>query len=899
VSAIATGPASRTAVPSSPPQVAFPETPYKGLSYYSEQDAPFFFGRELEKQVITANLMASRLTLLYGESGVGKSSLLRAGAARHLREMALDNIARRGIPQFVTVVFPAEDGTSGDSWRDDPLTAIAGAIERAVESLGLAVEAPPRGLPLDELLAAWTELLRSDLLIILDQFEEYLLYHDGEDGTRTLATDLPRALAQPNLRASFVISIREDALAKLDRFKGRIPTLFDNYLRLHHLDAKGAREAIVLPVEKYNQLARADPEFTVEPELVDTLLRELETGRVFVGLVGVGVSDAQARDTDDEPRIETPYLQLVMTRMWNEETRSGSRVLRLSTLERLGHSEKIVKTHLDEMMRSLPRYSRYVGARVFHHLVTPSGTKIAHTAGDLAAYVGLARADVEPVLEVLTGGEYRILRRVSAAEGDEAPTRFEIFHDVLAAAILDWRARYLRGREALQFVRRGVTTVVNLAIGAGWVVFAVRTSLDDHSAPRALFIVWGVCAVAMWLRTARLLAARSRRRTAWVVPLVGIVASALGPITASVALALGAVRAWSKLFKRMPGWVESLAVASTRWRRRRAVERLVADRVRTFSVLVAIVGGAVLLAGSFLPLYEGESALVTLDEGLWLSLVPLVTAFTIALLAFLLLLRPPSRPWTSGLLGGLGIGGLAFFIAYLGLGTQGVITNSYDSSASGLGPYFGVVGGGLIAVAAVPTTALEILAALVGAARFLGDTPQSGRGNALFSRSRMSTPLRREPLRAVAAFTALAGAGLVAAACFLPLERGFADSSVSLYHASPWLTVQPLASAVAAAAIGLGLLRGTKNRRLVSGLLGGLSITSVTLFTGYVGFFVMDNYYAPLYGTYIGIAGAGLLAIAAVSARRPRADESDAAVGWGRPEAFVSADVRSLETTST
>jgi hypothetical protein len=893
VSAIATGPATGAAVPSTRPQIALPETPYKGLSYYSEQDAPFFFGREHEKQVITANLMASRLTLLYGESGVGKSSLLRAGVARHLRETALDNIARRGIPQFVTVVFPTEDGATGDSWRDDPLSAIAGAIERAVESLGLTVDAPPRDLPLDELLAAWTQLLRSDLLIILDQFEEYLLYHDGEEGTHTLAADLPRALARPNLRASFVISIREDALAKLDRFKGRIPTLFDNYLRVHHLDRKGAREAIVRPIEKYNELARAEPKFAVEPELADTLLRELETGRVFVGLVGVGVSEAQARETDAEPRIETPYLQLVMTRLWKEEVRSGSRVLRLSTLERLGHSERIVKTHLDETMRSLPRYARYVAARVFHHLVTPSGTKIAHTAGDLAAYVGLAQADVEPVLEVLTGGEYRILRRVSAAEGDEAPTRFEIFHDVLAAAILDWRARYLRGREALQFLRRGVTTVLNLAVGAGWVVFAVRTSLDDHSAPRAVFIVWGVCAVAMWLRTARLLAVRSRRRTAWVVPLVGIVASALGPITTSVALTLGAFRAWSKLFKRKSDGAASLAVASPRRRKRGAVERLVADRVRTFSVLVAIVGGAVLLAACFLPLYRGGSALVTLDERLWLALVPLVIAFTIAVLAVLLFLRPPSRPWTSGLLGGLGIGGLAFFVSYLGSSTQGLVSGF--STASGLGPYFGVVGGGLIAVAAAPATALEILAALVGAARFLGETPQEGRATTLFSRRRMSTPLRREPFRAVGAFAALAGAGLVAAACFSPFYS-WQHISYSLYSASAWLTLQPLASAVAAALIGLVLLRGAKNRRLVGGLLGGLSITSLTLFAGYVGFFMTDADTGPQYGTYIGIAGAGLLAVAAVSARRPRAEESDAAVGSEGPKAFVPAEIRRLET---
>ena len=47
----------------------------------------FFFGRERESELVAANLMASRLTVLYGPSGVGKSSLLRAGVARRLRAL--------------------------------------------------------------------------------------------------------------------------------------------------------------------------------------------------------------------------------------------------------------------------------------------------------------------------------------------------------------------------------------------------------------------------------------------------------------------------------------------------------------------------------------------------------------------------------------------------------------------------------------------------------------------------------------------------------------------------------------------------------------------------------------------------------------------------------------------
>ena len=61
-----------------------PRSPYKGLAAYDESDldALLFFGREREIEVIAANLQAARLTVLYGPSGVGKSSVLRAGVAR-------------------------------------------------------------------------------------------------------------------------------------------------------------------------------------------------------------------------------------------------------------------------------------------------------------------------------------------------------------------------------------------------------------------------------------------------------------------------------------------------------------------------------------------------------------------------------------------------------------------------------------------------------------------------------------------------------------------------------------------------------------------------------------------------------------------------------------------------
>src|SRR5438552_7512972 len=62
-----------------------PRRPYKFLDYYTEQDAPFFFGREQEVESISSRILAHRSFILHGRSGVGKSSLLRAGIIPRLK----------------------------------------------------------------------------------------------------------------------------------------------------------------------------------------------------------------------------------------------------------------------------------------------------------------------------------------------------------------------------------------------------------------------------------------------------------------------------------------------------------------------------------------------------------------------------------------------------------------------------------------------------------------------------------------------------------------------------------------------------------------------------------------------------------------------------------------------
>lgn len=436
-----------------------PTGPYVGLIPYLEKDAPLFFGRELEQEIISANLIASRLTVLYGPTGVGKTSVLRAGVSNHLRNLSRPKVVtavssipriasnatqsiRSKSPEFVVVLF--------NRWRDDPICGLVKKTqkraEEAFESQSFSDEGHNRNL--SSLLKTWTLQSECEFLIILDQFEDYFLYHGREDGEGTFAVEFPRAVNTHDLHVNFLISIREDALARLDRFKGRIPSLFDNYFRIDHLNREAARDAIEKPIKKFNE--SYDPgriPIELEPALVDRVLEQLE-GQTTLGQVGLGVVGRTSESL--ETRIEAYYLQLVMTRLWDEELAAKSRVLRLSTLERLGGTEKIWTTDLDKVMEKLGRHERKVAMRTFLYLVTPTGLKVAHTSSDLAAFTHQSTKRLQPVLADLCSPGIRVLREISSVDQPEV-VRYEIFHDVLVPAIMKWRQRYELLRELRKY----------------------------------------------------------------------------------------------------------------------------------------------------------------------------------------------------------------------------------------------------------------------------------------------------------------------------------------------------------------------------------------------------------------------------------------------------------------
>jgi hypothetical protein len=358
---------------------SLPDGPYKGLASFddSELDERFFFGRDRETEIVASNLVASRLTVLYGPSGVGKSSLLRAGVVRRLRALVpAGGGAGEGSGSLPVVV---------DQWRDDPLAAIAAAA-------GTAVPASPQELA--DVLAERSAQVGGEIYLVLDQMEEYFVYH-GRDGGGPLREGLAEILARPTLRVHVLLGIRDDALADLDAFKGRVPGLFGNVLRLDHLDVDAARAAILEPLAELE--AMGGPHVVAEAALVAAVVDQVASGRIERRLAGRGVVAGGAR----RGRVEAPYLQLVMERIWEVERSRGADVLTAATLAELGGAGRIVQQHLERALANLDDPERELVARLFHQLVTPSGTKIAHAVGDLSRYAGESPERLEDVLHTL------------------------------------------------------------------------------------------------------------------------------------------------------------------------------------------------------------------------------------------------------------------------------------------------------------------------------------------------------------------------------------------------------------------------------------------------------------------------------------------------------------------
>jgi hypothetical protein len=184
---------------------------YKGLDAFGEKDSEIFFGRNDEASRIVYSLQSSRLTILYGARQVGKTSLLRAGVADQLRQ--------KSQTESCVVLF--------DDWsRPNVLDNLSIAIDRSLGGLGRQTMPRSERRTFAEDCASWAKCLGDgdgELFILLDQFDDYLMLNptvDTEPGS--FDREFANAVSKRGLPVNFLIAVRDDLLASLDRYQSLI-----------------------------------------------------------------------------------------------------------------------------------------------------------------------------------------------------------------------------------------------------------------------------------------------------------------------------------------------------------------------------------------------------------------------------------------------------------------------------------------------------------------------------------------------------------------------------------------------------------------------------------------------------------------------------------------------------
>ena len=223
------------------------------------------------------------LTILFGQSGLGKTSILRAGIVPRLRPEGY-------CPVYVRIDYSRDSPTPAEQIKD--------AIFRATQAAGAWTQTGVAvgGESLWEFLHHRDDVLRDASgktlvpLLIFDQFEEIFTLAQSDDFGRQRAAQFledladlvenraPKALEAridaddaaaeqfDFARADYriLIALREDYLAHLEGLKGAMPSITQNRMRLARMTGQQALAAVMKPGGKLvtEEVAAAIVRFT-------------------------------------------------------------------------------------------------------------------------------------------------------------------------------------------------------------------------------------------------------------------------------------------------------------------------------------------------------------------------------------------------------------------------------------------------------------------------------------------------------------------------------------------------------------------------------------------------------------------------------------------------------------
>jgi formylglycine-generating enzyme required for sulfatase activity len=353
--------------PSRAVAVTSDENPYRGLRPFEATHRGLFFGRGLEIGEMVERLRTDAITIVTGDSGVGKSSLVRAG------------------------VMPAIlDGALGPTRTWEALTMIPGrrplaALAHAFgdPTLAARVLEDPEELPRELMRRAGKD---KGVVLFIDQMEELVTVADPAE-TAALDAGLARlSEGVPGIR--ILTTVRADFLSKI----AALPRIGRELSRLLYFVSP-------LPPERIRDVVTGPAHATGV---------EFETPELIQSLV-----DATAQAGSGG----LPLLSFALAELWE---RRENKTITQAALDTMGGVAGALARHGDSVIAGMNPTERANIRRVLLRLVTSVGTRARRTAAELDVSAGTKQA-----LDALVKGRLLVVHH-----GDDGTT-YEVAHEVL------------------------------------------------------------------------------------------------------------------------------------------------------------------------------------------------------------------------------------------------------------------------------------------------------------------------------------------------------------------------------------------------------------------------------------------------------------------------------------
>ncbi len=318
---------------------AAPVRPYRGLVAFETEDADWFFGRDRTTTALTGRLGDSvhggLPLVVFGASGSGKSSVLRAGLASAIARGALSVPDSRDWPVLVTT--PTER----------PGEMLAG---RLATLLGASADDLRGGLRSNGFGSALRSALgprRPRIVLIIDQFEETFTLCENETDRRSFIDALFSAVEPTeNPPAVVVLGIRADFYDHCLAYPRLLTAAQDNQFAVGAMSGPELTEAITGPGIRAG--------LDLEPGLVEVLLRDL------------GFHPGLEQDRDGYEPGALPLLSHALLATWQQRT--GDR-LTLAGYERTGGIHGAVAATAEHVYASLTPVAQRAARRLLLRLV--------------------------------------------------------------------------------------------------------------------------------------------------------------------------------------------------------------------------------------------------------------------------------------------------------------------------------------------------------------------------------------------------------------------------------------------------------------------------------------------------------------------------------------------------